>query len=126
MNEDKISDLFDVLCLNRYYGWYENPADLVNAEKTLENELIDWHDRHQKPIIITEYGTDTLAGLHSVYNEMWSEEYQCAFLDMYHKVFDRLPFVVGEHVWNFADFATSQGIIRVGGNKRRFYSRPEA
>jgi beta-galactosidase/beta-glucuronidase len=51
---------------------------------------------------------------------MWSEEYQCAFLDMYHKVFDRLPFVVGEHVWNFADFATSQGIIRVGGNKKAF------
>lgn len=123
LNEDKISDLFDVLCLNRYYGWYENPADLVAAEKTLENELVAWHERYQKPIIITEYGTDTLAGLHSVYNEMWSEEYQCAFLDMYHKVFDRLSFVVGEHVWNFADFATSQGIIRVGGNKKGVFTR---
>lgn len=123
LQEDQISDLFDVLCLNRYYGWYENPADLVAAEKTLETELTAWHDKHQKPIIITEYGTDTLAGLHSVYRDMWSEEYQCAFLDMYHAVFDRLPFVVGEQVWNFADFATSQGIIRVGGNKKGIFTR---
>ncbi|WP_407273057.1 beta-glucuronidase [Dickeya ananatis] len=123
LQEDQISDLFDVLCLNRYYGWYENPADLVAAEKTLESELIAWHEHHKKPIIITEYGTDTLSGLHSVYNEMWSEEYQCAFLEMYHGVFDRLPFVVGEHVWNFADFATSQGIIRVGGNKKGVFTR---
>ncbi|MEH2920097.1 beta-glucuronidase [Samsonia erythrinae] len=123
LQEDQISDLFDVLCLNRYYGWYENPADLVAAEKTLEANLTAWHDKHRKPIIITEYGTDTLAGLHSVYQDMWSEEYQCAFLDMYHAVFDRLPFVVGEQVWNFADFATSQGIVRVGGNKKGIFTR---
>lgn len=123
LQEDQISDLFDVLCLNRYYGWYENPADLVAAEETLETELTAWHDKHRKPIIITEYGTDTLAGLHSVYRDMWSEEYQCAFLDMYHAVFDRLPFVVGEQVWNFADFATSQGIVRVGGNKKGVFTR---
>ncbi|MCQ5014321.1 hypothetical protein NE615_24995, partial [Escherichia coli] len=33
-------------------------------------------------------------------------------------VFDRVSAVVGEQVWNFADFATSQGILRVGGNKK--------
>ncbi|ELI8127090.1 beta-glucuronidase [Yersinia enterocolitica] len=123
LQEDQISDLFDVLCLNRYYGWYENPADLAAAEETLEADLTAWHTKHRKPIIITEYGTDTLAGLHSVYRDMWSEEYQCAFLDMYHAVFDRLPFVVGEQVWNFADFATSQGIVRVGGNKKGVFTR---
>lgn len=123
LNEDKISDLFDVLCLNRYYGWYENPGDLIEAENVLEHELVAWYDVHKKPIIITEYGTDTLAGLHSTLNEMWSEEYQCEFLTMYHRVFDRLPFVVGEQVWNFADFATSEGIVRVGGNKKGIFSR---
>lgn len=123
LHEDKISDLFDVLCLNRYYGWYEQPGDLVAAEIALSDDLSAWHDKHAKPIIITEYGTDTLAGLHSVHGDMWSEEYQCAFLEMYHKVFDRLPFVIGEHVWNFADFATSQGIVRVGGNKKGIFTR---
>lgn len=42
---------------------------------------------------------------------------------MYHRVFDRVESVVGEQVWNFADFATSQGIIRVGGNKKGIFSR---
>lgn len=84
-----------------------------------------WPGREKlhQPIIITEYGVDTLAGLHSMYTDMWSEEYQCAWLDMYHRVFDRVSAVVGEQVWNFADFATSQGILRVGGNKKGIFTR---
>ncbi len=45
------------------------------------------------------------------------------WLDMYHRVFDRVSAVVGEQVWNFADFATSQGILRVGGNKKGIFTR---
>lgn len=120
---DTISDLFDVLCLNRYYGWYVQSGDLETAEKVLEKELLAWQEKLHQPIIITEYGVDTLAGLHSMYTDMWSEEYQCAWLDMYHRVFDRVSAVVGEQVWNFADFATSQGILRVGGNKKGIFTR---
>ncbi|EHE1543502.1 beta-glucuronidase [Escherichia coli] len=122
---DTISDLFDVLCLNRYYGWYVQSGDLETAEKVLEKELLAWQETGElhQPIIITEYGVDTLAGLHSMYTDMWSEEYQCAWLDMYHRVFDRVSAVVGEQVWNFADFATSQGILRVGGNKKGIFTR---
>ncbi|EFI4036026.1 beta-glucuronidase [Escherichia coli] len=87
---DTISDLFDVLCLNRYYGWYVQSGDLETAEKVLEKELLAWQEKLHQPIIITEYGVDTLAGLHSMYTDMWSEEYQCAWLDMYHRVFDRV------------------------------------
>ncbi|AIJ07714.1 MULTISPECIES: beta-glucuronidase [Edwardsiella] len=122
-DKDTISDLFDVLCLNRYFGWYVNSGDLATAGRELEQELSVWHARHHKPIIITEYGADTLAGLHSVYPEMWSEEFQAQFLTTYHRVFDRLPYVVGEQVWNFADFATAQGILRAGGNKKGVFTR---
>jgi beta-glucuronidase len=31
--------------------------------------------------------------------------------------------VVGEQVWNFADFATTSGIMRVGGNKKGVFTR---
>lgn len=120
---DTISDLFDVVCLNRYYGWYLQSGDLEKAEKVLEKELLAWQEKLHRPIIMTEYGVDTLAGLHSMYTEMWSEEYQCAWLDMYHRVFDRVSAVVGEQVWNFADFATSQGILRVGGNRKGIFTR---
>jgi beta-glucuronidase len=53
----------------------------------------------------------------------WTEEYQVAYLEMYHRVFDRIDAVVGEQVWNFADFATTSGIVRVGGNKKGVFTR---
>lgn len=120
---DTISHLFDVVCLNRYYGWYIQSGDLNKAEAVLRNELKGWVNKLNKPILITEYGVDTLIGLHSLRNEMWSEEFQCEFLKMYHRVFDEIPSVVGEQVWNFADFATSPGVMRVDGNKKGIFTR---
>jgi beta-glucuronidase len=120
---DVITDLFDVVMLNRYYGWYVNSGDLATAERRLEAELEAWVKREGKPIIMTEYGGDTLAGLHSVTPMPWDEEYQVELLDMYHRVFDRVDAVVGEQVWNFADFSTGPGIMRVGGNKKGVFTR---
>jgi beta-glucuronidase len=121
--KDVIADMFDVLMLNRYYGWYLNTGDLATAERALEGELREWEIKYGKPIIMTEYGADTMPGLHSFYAEPWSEEYQSAFLETYHRVFDRIEAVVGEHVWNFADFQTSSGIVRVDGNKKGAFTR---
>jgi beta-glucuronidase len=42
---------------------------------------------------------------------------------MHHRVFDRIDEVVGEHVRNFADFATRPGISRVDGNKKGVFTR---
>ncbi|WP_041796782.1 beta-glucuronidase [Modestobacter italicus] len=119
---DVISDLFDVLMINRYYGWYANTGDLVASERLLEAELREWAQRG-KPIVMTEYGADTQAGQHSLIGETWSEEYQVDLLAMYHRVFDRIDAVVGEQIWNFADFATRGGINRVGGNKKGVFTR---
>jgi beta-glucuronidase len=49
-----------------------------------------------KPIIMTEYGADTISGMHGIFPSPWSEEYQVALLDMSHQVFDRIDAVVGE------------------------------
>jgi beta-glucuronidase len=120
---DKVADLLDVMCLNRYFGWYSQTGDLDDAERHLEAELRGWAEKFGRPILMTEYGADTMAGLHSVFAPPWSEEYQAEFLDMYHRVFDRIPEFVGEQVWNFADFQTSVGIIRVDGNKKGVFTR---
>lgn len=119
---DVISDLFDVLLLNRYFGWYVHTGDLETAERALEAELRQWAQLG-KPIVMTEYGADTRAGLHSLTSEPWSEEFQVALLNMYHRVFDRIDAVVGEQVWNFADFATRSGITRVDGNNKGVFTR---
>ena len=120
---DLISDLFDVLCLNRYYGWYVDTGDLVAAEAHLEAELRGWEAKHGKPMLMTEYGADTLPGFHSVFDAPWTEEYQAAYLEMNHRVFDRIESLVGEQVWNFADFQTSHGVWRVDGNKKGIFTR---
>lgn len=120
---DRIADLFDVICLNRYYGWYADGGDLQGAEKHLEDELRGWASSFDKPLIITEYGADTLVGTRSVFAQPWTEEYQVAFLEMCHRVFDRVPAVVGEQVWNFADFATPGSAFRADGNKKGVFTR---
>jgi beta-glucuronidase len=120
---DKITDLFDVVCLNRYFGWYETIGDLTLAEINLETELQAWQENYNKPIIMTEYGVDTLAGLHTVQSLPWSEEFQVDILDVYHRVFDRVENMAGEHVWNFADFQTKLGTGRVDGNKKGVFTR---
>jgi beta-glucuronidase len=122
-DQDLITDLFDVAMLNRYYGWYVNSGDLAAAERALEAELKAWAEQHGKPIIITEYGADTLEGLHDVLPGPWTEGYQAGLLEMSHRVFDRIGAVVGEQVWNFADFGTVPGVMRVGGNKKGVFTR---
>lgn len=122
-NVCKASKFADVLCLNRYYGWYMMGGDLVSAEQGLEAELRAWEDMYGKPMIMTEYGADTVAGYHSIWDQPWTEEYQVSMLEMYHRVFDRVESFIGEQVWNFADFQTSSGFFRVDGNKKGVFTR---
>jgi beta-glucuronidase len=112
-----VSELGDVLMLNLYYGWYVNTGDLAAAEPAWQTELDAWAI-DGKPIIITEYGADTV-GLHAVAPAPWTEEFRVEYLEMNHRVFDS----VGEHVWNFADFATVSGVFRVDGNKKGVFTR---
>jgi len=118
-----VTPLADLVMINRYYGWYVGPGDLEAAEQALEAELLSWASQHAKPIIVTEYGADAIAGLHTLHGAIWSEDYQAALLATYHRVFDRIDAVVGEHVWNFADFATAPSFIRVDGNKKGVFTR---
>lgn len=122
-DRDLLTELCDVVMLNRYNGWYASPGDLATAEPALDAEIAGWVATYDKPILFTEYGADTQAGLHNVVPNMWSEEYQVEMLAMFHRVFDRYDAVVGEHVWNFADFATAQGVMRVDGNKKGVFTR---
>lgn len=120
----QIAELVDVLGLNRYYGWYVDSGEWEVAKVNLEKELNAWLERCPgKPVMITEYGADTVAGLHDVDPVMFTEEFQVEYLQANHEVFDKFDHFIGEHVWNFADFQTSQGILRVQGNKKGIFTR---
>ncbi|XP_068945663.1 beta-glucuronidase isoform X2 [Petaurus breviceps papuanus] len=56
---------------------------------------------------------------------MFSEEYQTSMLQQYHLALDqkRRDYVIGELIWNFADFMTEQSPLRVIGNKKGIFTR---
>ena len=123
-DKDKVSDLVDVLALNRYYGWYVQGGQLEAAKALLRAELTAWNRLWpSKPMMFTEYGADTIAGFHDTTPVMFSEEYQVECLQANHEVIDEFPTFIGEQVWHFADFQTSQGIMRVQGNKKGVFTR---
>jgi beta-glucuronidase len=66
----------DVICMNRYHGWYSLGGQLDKARQALEGELDQVWDRFHKPIIMTEFGADTVPGFHGLPDVMWTEEYQ--------------------------------------------------
>lgn len=118
--------LCDFICLNRYYGWYISggSSDIEEAEIKFRDEMDRWQAKNlHVPFVFTEFGTDTMPGQHNLPGIMWSEEYQKNYYDMNFRVFDSYNFVQGELTWNFADFATSEGIMRVNGNRKGVFTR---
>ncbi len=114
----------DVLCINRYWGWYVLGGQLDEAMVALEQELDSLWETWRKPIIMTEFGADTLAGMHGHPDVMWTEEYQAECLRRHLSVTGRKEYIAGMQVWNFADFAAVQSIMRVGGmNMKGVFTR---
>lgn len=124
-NNSKGQQFADFISLNRYYGWYVmGGMNIVDAEAAFRREMDGWSMvLHGRPMIFTEYGADTMPSEHKLPSVMWSQEYQNEYLDMNHAVFDSYDFVKGELVWNFADFQTTEGIMRVNGNKKGIFTR---
>lgn len=120
--KDIITRTMDVVCINRYYGWYNLSGDLEAASYALNMEMDFW-EKIGKPVMMTEYGADTIQGVHNCVPEMFSEEFQVEYYRMHSEVFDKRSFFIGEHVWNFADFATIQGCMRADGNRKGLFTK---
>lgn len=121
--QDMVMEFFDVVGVNLYPGWYHLPGQVKESKEDLRNTLEKMYAKFKKPILITEFGADTIAGLHSLPAEQWSEEYQTELILGLIEVMRDLDYVVGEHIWNFADFRTAQNFVRVGGNKKGAFTR---
>ena len=119
----RVSHLFDVVCVNSYYAWYWNTGELEYIDHRLSKDLKEYYRVFKKPVIVAEYGTESIPGLHHDPPLMFTEEYQCEMLTRYHDVFDKFDFVVGEHVWCFADFMMQQHLSRVMGCRKGVFTR---
>ena len=113
----------DVICLNRYYGWYTDPGQLDRASHKLSRELDALYQTYKKPILLSEFGAGAIAGVHAHPAELFSEEYQAELIQKYCEVIESKPYMVGEHVWCFADFKTAQVAYRVALNRKGVFTR---
>lgn len=117
----------DIICMNRYWGWYALGGELDKAQAALERELDTVWSMWHRPIVITEFGADTIAGYHGHPDVMWTEEYQAELIRRHLEVAAARDYVAGMQVWNFADFAAVQSVARVGGlNHKGIFTRSRA
>ena len=107
--------LADVVCINRYWGWYAQSGEIAKGAAVLNQEIEGLYSAFKKPIIVSEFGVDTYPGMHAEQPEMFTEEYQKEFIKAYLDVADSKEYVTGMHIWAFADFKTTQGVVRFGG-----------
>ena len=130
---DRGIQFFDMICINRYFAWYSQSGRLDQIPSLVTEELANWRQRFpNKPILMSEYGADTVPGLHNDPPFMFTEDYQRDFYLAYHASFDNVSsiihpdrgFFVGELPWNMFDFATDQSVTRVGGlNRKGLFTR---
>lgn len=122
-DQDTVGHLFDILGINRYYSWYYNTAELETIYPRLTAEFRAWHEKTGKPIFMSEFGADAIAGNHKLPETLYSEEYQMEYYRENHRALDDCEFVVGEHPWAFADFMTKSELRRFDGNKKGMFTR---
>jgi beta-glucuronidase len=109
----------DIICINRYYGWYTDIGQMDDAMKILADELDKLYNKFNKPVIMTEFGADCLAGAHDEDGIMFTEEFQSDFIESYLNVANTKDYVAGMMIWNFADFRTGQAMFRVNGTNMK-------
>ncbi len=118
-----VGDLVDVIGINRYYGWYYEHGDTSVIRDQMITEIGKWRAKCGKPIFVAEFGADTIEGLHALPSESFSEEFQMEYLRENCEGFDSSEGCIGEHVWNFADFKTKQGLTRIRGNRKGVFTK---
>ncbi len=114
----------DFLSLNRYLGWYEHPAQLDIAIAKLRDEFDALAAAFpDKPIFVSEFGADAVAGMHSSSDQLFSEEYQAELIARYWALIEGHQQCIGGHIWNLIDFKTAQNFRRVVVNHKGVFTR---
>jgi beta-glucuronidase len=104
-SNDPAFDLADVVGFNEYFGYfYGKDADLGTTLDTVHGRYPD------KPILITENGTWSIAGTHGTATTEGTEEWQAASLaNHWGQVVDRRAFTAGYTFWVLKDYKERAG-----------------
>lgn len=117
-----MGDLLDVIGINSYYGWYDHISDVCSYQPkkrsggSIQLEHIDLSEFHKMidaarlrlpknlPILLTEFGGDSVPGYYSSAYDLWSEDYHAEVVREMIKASFRHDCINGTFVFAFTDY----------------------
>ncbi|MDR2824244.1 MAG: beta galactosidase jelly roll domain-containing protein [Prevotellaceae bacterium] len=124
---DNLNEYVDVISFNQYMGWYWG----VPQEWTSPT----WNIPYNKPVIISEFGGEALAGFHGDKLQRWTEEYQAELYRCNLEMLEHIDGLSGLSPWilvdfysprrqlpNVQDFFNRKGLISSWGEKKQAFS----
>lgn len=109
---DIVMPLFDIIGINKYFGWYE--GEVGGFKKMLDQ----FHERAEqlgagdRPILLTEFGGAGIYGDTGWEPRLFSEDYQSYIVTEALKIFRADSNVQGTFVWQFADVRADTSLSR--------------
>lgn len=109
---DRLTEVVDLIGVNEYYGWYD--PDLTKLPRLFAGSQLT------KPVIVTEFGADGVAGLRGPETEMFTEDFQLAVYRGQLAVLGAVDAVKGTCPWVLYDFRSPRRLhARQGGYNRK-------
>jgi beta-glucuronidase len=101
--DDPLGQYLDVIGCNEYIGWYDGLPP--KADRT------DWKIAYEKPLVMSEFGAEAVAGLHGDEQTRWTEEFQESFYRHQVGMLKRIPFLRGTSPWILMDFRSPRRLL---------------
>lgn len=99
--DDPLGEFLDLTSFNEYAGWYWGgmPSEITKYKFEI---------KYNKPVFISEFGGDALAGYHGDTTTRWSEEYQESLYQNQLQMLGTIPGLRGMTPWILADFRATR------------------
>lgn len=117
--EDIVLSYFDVIGINKYYGWYQGNVNGFRDMLQQYYRNAESQGASDKPVIMSEFGAAGIFGDAGWEPRLFSEDYQADVVQQALQIFREDPRIVGTLIWHFAD-------IRVDVRSDRPYFRDRA
>ncbi|MDR6969377.1 beta-glucuronidase [Flavobacterium arsenatis] len=94
--DDALGEKLDLASFNEYGGWYwSEPKELPKYSFDI---------KFNKPVVISEFGAEAVAGFHGDEDTIWSEEFQELFYIKQLEMLERIDGLRGMTPWILVDF----------------------
>lgn len=116
--DDPLVGKLDVLAVNIYAGWYG--SDTLDAVAKLK-----WKVPADRPLILSEFGADALAGYRNDGMKKFTEEYQAEYYRQTLAMADAIPTLRGMSPWILKDFRSPRRehpVFQNGWNRKGIVS----